>query len=77
MKTCCKITLTSSHDIFIDFHTEMQTSLSRFSLRKTKMIASHRGTRSYLFHNNDMASSEMEGKHGGGKIAFTEQIIRK
>lgn len=33
-------------------------------------------TRSYFFRNNN-TTSEMERKHGGGKITFTEQIIRK
>lgn len=77
MKTCYKITLTSSRDIFIDFHTRRCKHLFCGSLYAKQRCLRRRSTRSYLFHNNDTASSEMERKHGSGKIAFTEQIIRK
>lgn len=58
-------------------YTEMQTSLLQHSLYAKQRWLRRQSTRSYLFHNNDTASSEMERKHGSGKIAFTEQIIRK
>jgi hypothetical protein len=73
-KACCKFTFTSSCDIFIDFHTWRKHIFCSFLMQNKD---SCQDTRSHFFRNNNTTSDEMERKHAGGKITFTEQIIRK